>query len=176
MYISKTAFCHIMEVLGRGVQSTLNNHERWNFTFSLQLTKLPPSHKIEKITEKWKVGARVAKWRLRPEVQEFCGQFPVYRLEPFTPDSVTVMSEDDDTSVGKPQFNVTLLSDKGFFFTGHIRSVIKTQIRRCWTITTSKLCLELTASGKSILQDHLSTLNLNHLQAKFCIFDFLTAF
>ena len=42
----------------------------------------------------------MGKWSLRREVQEFCGQFPVYRLEPFTPDIVTVVSEDDDTPVG----------------------------------------------------------------------------
>ena len=40
------------------------------------------------------------KWSLRREVKEFCGHFPVYRLEPFTPDSVTVVSGDDDTPVG----------------------------------------------------------------------------
>lgn len=42
------------------------------------------------------------KWNLRREVQEFCDQFPVYRLERFTPDSVTVVSGDDDTPVGTP--------------------------------------------------------------------------
>lgn len=60
---------------------------------------MPPSHKIVKTTEQWRIGARVEKWSLRPEVQEFCGQFPVYRLEPFTPDIVTVV---DDTRAGKP--------------------------------------------------------------------------
>ena len=42
------------------------------------------------------------KWSLRREVQEFCGQFPIYRLELFTPDTVTVVSGDDDTPVGTP--------------------------------------------------------------------------
>ena len=60
---------------------------------------MPPSHKIVKTTEQWRIGARVEKWSLRREVQEFCGQFPVYRLEPFTPDTVTVV---DDTRAGKP--------------------------------------------------------------------------
>ena len=60
---------------------------------------MPPSHKIVKTTEQWRIGARVEKWSLRPEVQEFCGQFPVYRLEPFTPDTVAVV---DDTRAGKP--------------------------------------------------------------------------
>ena len=51
---------------------------------------MPPTHKIEKTIQQWKVGGMVDKWTLRPEVRDFCGQFPVYRLEPFTPDSVSV--------------------------------------------------------------------------------------
>lgn len=60
------------------------------------LTKMSPSHKIVKTTEQWRIGARVQKWSLRLEVQEFCGQFPVYCLEPFTPDTITVVSGDED--------------------------------------------------------------------------------
>ena len=64
---------------------------------------MSPSHKIVKTTEQWRIGARVEKLSLRPEVQEFCGQFPVYRLEPFTPDTITVLSGDEDGfRAGKP--------------------------------------------------------------------------
>ena len=57
---------------------------------------MPPSHKIVKTIQQWRIGARVEKQTLRLEVQEFCGRFPAYRLEPFTSDSVTVVSEDED--------------------------------------------------------------------------------
>ncbi|CAH3171104.1 unnamed protein product, partial [Porites lobata] len=60
------------------------------------LTNMPPSHKIVKTIQQWRIGARVEKQTLRLEVQEFCGRFPAYRLEPFTSDSVTVVSEDED--------------------------------------------------------------------------------
>ena len=61
------------------------------------------------------MGPRVEKSSLRPEVQEFCGNFPVYRLQPFTPDSVTVVSDDgDDTRAGKSVLFCYLPSmDKG---------------------------------------------------------------
>jgi len=60
------------------------------------LSSLPPTHKIEKTIQQWKVGDMVDKWTLRPEVRDFCGQFPVYRLEPFTPDSVSVGRAGDE--------------------------------------------------------------------------------
>ncbi|XP_028515596.1 uncharacterized protein LOC110241421 [Exaiptasia diaphana] len=49
----------------------------------------PPSHNIRKISRQWTIGPIVDKSTLRKEVRDFCGQFPVYRLEPFTPDSVS---------------------------------------------------------------------------------------
>ena len=64
---------------------------------------MPLIHKIEKIPQQWTLGDIVDKQTLRPEVQDFCGQFPVYRLEPYTPDSVFVVAEDKGyTHVGKP--------------------------------------------------------------------------
>ena len=40
-----------------------------------------PSHKIMKVFQQWRMGPRVEKMSLKPEVQDFCVQFPVYRLE-----------------------------------------------------------------------------------------------
>ncbi|KAL9962493.1 hypothetical protein ACROYT_G031598 [Oculina patagonica] len=55
-----------------------------------KMSTLPATHKIEKTIQQWRVGEEVADHTLRPEVQNFCGQYPVYRLEPFTADSVSV--------------------------------------------------------------------------------------
>ncbi|XP_031573739.1 uncharacterized protein LOC116307611 [Actinia tenebrosa] len=52
------------------------------------------THKIEKTIQQWRVGARVNQSALRQAVRDFCGQFPIYRLEPFTADSISVMAED----------------------------------------------------------------------------------
>ena len=78
------------------------------------MTHRPPTHEIVKVSLQWGLGPRVEKTSLRPEVQEFCGDFPVYRLEPFTPDSVTVVSEDgDDTRAGKSESAILLLTSNG---------------------------------------------------------------
>lgn len=62
------------------------------------------------------------KWSLRREVKEFCGHFPVYRLEPFTPDSVTVVSGDDDTPVGTPVMSFSFVC-LFVFFKGNTRGI-----------------------------------------------------
>lgn len=54
------------------------------------LSRKPPTHQIEKTIQQWRVGNRVDKSTLRQEVRDFCGQFPIYRLEPFTADTVSV--------------------------------------------------------------------------------------
>ncbi|XP_031552027.1 uncharacterized protein LOC116289270, partial [Actinia tenebrosa] len=56
-----------------------------------KVSNRPSSHKIEKTIQQWRVGARVDKRTLRQAVRDFCGQFPIYRLEPYTADSVSVM-------------------------------------------------------------------------------------
>ncbi|KXJ12905.1 hypothetical protein AC249_AIPGENE19884 [Exaiptasia diaphana] len=53
------------------------------------LSGSPPSHNIRKISRQWTIGPIVDKSTLRKEVRDFCGQFPVYRLEPFNADSVS---------------------------------------------------------------------------------------
>ena len=58
----------------------------------MQLSHSAPVQKIEKIKQQWTLGDVVDRQTLRTEVQEFCGNFPIYRLEPYTPDSVTVVS------------------------------------------------------------------------------------
>lgn len=50
---------------------------------------------MEKITQYWTLGGVVARETLRTEVQEFCGQFQVYRLKPYNPDPLTVVAGDD---------------------------------------------------------------------------------
>ncbi|CAH3018436.1 unnamed protein product, partial [Porites evermanni] len=56
------------------------------------LSHSAPVQKIEKIKQQWTLGDVVDRQTLRTEVQEFCGNFPIYRLEPYTPDSVTVVA------------------------------------------------------------------------------------
>lgn len=58
----------------------------------VQLSHSAPVRKIEKIKQQWTLGDVVDRQTLRTEVQEFCGNFPIYRLEPYTPDSVTVVA------------------------------------------------------------------------------------
>ena len=69
----------------------------------LQLAGMPPSQNIINPAQEWGVGDIVDKDTLRPEVQKFCGHFPIYRLKPFIPpDSVSVAEGDeDDTLTGK---------------------------------------------------------------------------
>ena len=71
----------------------------------LQLAGMPPSQNIISPAQEWGVGDIVDKDTLRPEVQKFCGHFPIYRLKPFIPpDSVSVTEGDDDNIplAGKP--------------------------------------------------------------------------
>lgn len=59
------------------------------------LSQDAPLDNMEKITQYWTLGGVVARETLRTEVQEFCGQFQVYRLKPYNPDPLTVVAEDD---------------------------------------------------------------------------------
>lgn len=66
----------------------------------LQLAGMPPSQNIINPAQEWGVGDIVDKDTLRPEVQKFCGHFPIYRLKPFIPpDSVSVTEGDDDNTL-----------------------------------------------------------------------------
>ncbi|KXJ08733.1 uncharacterized protein LOC110248314 [Exaiptasia diaphana] len=47
-------------------------------------------HNIQKVVNQWSVGPKVDKSKLRKEIRDFCGKFPVYRLEPFSLDSVSI--------------------------------------------------------------------------------------
>lgn len=66
------------------------------------LAGMPPSQNIINPAQEWGVGDIVDKDTLRPEVQKFCGHFPIYRLKPFIPpDSVSVTEGDDDNTLAE---------------------------------------------------------------------------
>ncbi|KAJ7361910.1 hypothetical protein OS493_014556 [Desmophyllum pertusum] len=58
-----------------------------------KMTALPPNHQIKTVSHKWKIDAKIDKTTLRREVRDFCGQYPVYHLYDYTPDSIAMETE-----------------------------------------------------------------------------------
>ncbi|XP_068736862.1 uncharacterized protein [Montipora capricornis] len=63
-----------------------------------KVSKLPPNHNISTTRQQWIVAGTVDKRTLRKEVQDFCGQFSIYRLKPYVPYSVSVVASDEGQS------------------------------------------------------------------------------
>lgn len=63
-----------------------------------KMSKLPPIHKTSITRHQWTVAGTVDQNTLRKEVQDFCGQFTIYRLEPYVPNSVSVVASDQGQS------------------------------------------------------------------------------
>lgn len=63
-----------------------------------KVSKLPPNHNVSTTRQQWTVAGTVNKNTLRKEVQDFCGQFSIYRLEPYVPYSVSVVASDEGLS------------------------------------------------------------------------------
>lgn len=63
-----------------------------------KVSKLPPNHNISTTRQQWIVAGTVDKRTLRKEVEDFCGQFSIYRLEPYVPYSVSVVASDEGQS------------------------------------------------------------------------------
>lgn len=68
------------------------------FILLCKLSKLPPNHNVSTTRQQWIVAGTVDKRTLRREVQDFCGQFSIYRLEPYVPFSVSVVASDEGQS------------------------------------------------------------------------------
>jgi len=49
--------------------------------FDFQLSQVPPFENKVIVQKYWVISEQVDKTLLRQEVQEFCGQFPIYRLQ-----------------------------------------------------------------------------------------------
>ncbi|XP_068736863.1 uncharacterized protein [Montipora capricornis] len=92
-----------------------------------KVSKLPPNHNISTTRQQWIVAGTVDKRTLRKEVQDFCGQFSIYRLKPYVPYSVSVVASDE----GQSHADRIRRSGTGEFplCTNRIPSVI--QIRGC---------------------------------------------
>jgi len=64
------------------------------------VSKLPPNHNVSTTRQQWTVAGTVDKNTLRKEVQDFCGQFSIYRLEPYVPYSVSVVADEGQSHAG----------------------------------------------------------------------------
>ena len=72
------------------------------FILLCKMSKLPPIHNTSITRQQWTVAGTVDQNTLRKEVQDFCGQFTIYRLEPYVPNSVSVVASDQgQTQAGK---------------------------------------------------------------------------
>jgi len=63
-----------------------------------KMSKLPPIHNTSITRQQWTVAGTIDKNTLRKEVKDFCGQFTIYRLEPYVPNSVSVVASDEGQS------------------------------------------------------------------------------
>ena len=68
------------------------------FILLCKVSKLPPTHNMSTTRQQWTIAGTVDKNTLRKEVQDFCGQFSIYRLEPYVPYSVSVVASDEGQS------------------------------------------------------------------------------